>query len=86
MCLSIHDKQKDFWAKGLYNGGTREVRERSGVFIIYDFMYTSQQLITLNHILIGIYQHMVIFTKGSVDQFKGTNRGVHEKLMTQIFN
>ena len=34
VCLSIHDKQKDFWAKGLYNGGTREVRERSGVFIL----------------------------------------------------
>ena len=29
---SITNK-KDFWAKGLYNGETREVRERSGVFI-----------------------------------------------------
>ena len=34
MCLSIHNKQKDFWAKGLHNWGSREVRERSGIFII----------------------------------------------------
>ncbi len=35
MCLSIHNKQKDFGAKGLYNEGTREVRECSGVFITF---------------------------------------------------
>ncbi len=29
--------QKDLWAKGLYMRGSREVRERSGVFIMYDF-------------------------------------------------
>ncbi len=35
VCLCLNpSKQKDFWAKGLYIGGTREVRERSDVFIV----------------------------------------------------
>ena len=34
MCVSIHLKKREFWTKGLYIWGTREVRERSGVFIV----------------------------------------------------
>ena len=35
VCLSIHNKKRDFGAKGQYNMGMREVHERSDVFIIY---------------------------------------------------
>ena len=34
VCVSTH-KKKDCGAIGLYNGGTREVHERSGGFIVY---------------------------------------------------
>ncbi len=34
LCVCVNPaQQKDFWAKGLYNGGMREVCECSGIFI-----------------------------------------------------
>ncbi len=34
LCLCLNpSQQRDFWPKGLYNGWTREVHERSGIFI-----------------------------------------------------
>ncbi len=40
ICLCVNSWQhKDFWAKGHLHGGTREVHERSGIFIYIQFTF-----------------------------------------------